>query len=111
MFRGASAERLALKFLRRQGLAHIASNYRSRFGEIDLIMRDGETIVFVEVRYRRSSRYGGAAASIDRHKQRKLIRTALLWLQAHAPNAVSRFDVVAIEAEQRINWIPRAFTA
>ncbi len=108
---GASAERQALKFLRRQGLRHIASNFRSRFGEIDLIMRDGQTIVFVEVRYRQSSRYGGAAASVDYRKRQKLIRTALGWLQAHDPDAVSRFDVVAIGADQRIHWIPRAFTA
>ena len=108
---GNRAERLALRFLRQKGLQHITSNFRARCGEIDLIMRDDETVVFVEVRYRANDRYGGAAASVDPRKQRKLIRTAQRWLQMQNDEPVCRFDVVAIGASDRIDWITRAFTA
>ncbi len=109
--RGNRAEQLALRFLRQRGLQHITSNYRARCGEIDLIMREGQTIVFVEVRYRANDRYGGAAASVDLRKQRKLIRTAQHWLQTRHDEPACRFDVIAIDATDRIDWIPHAFSA
>ncbi len=111
LIRGNSAENQALKYLRKQGLKPVTSNYRSRYGEIDLIMQHGATLVFVEVRYRAAEQYGGAAASVDPRKQQKLIRTAAAYLQSHDADALCRFDVVAINGSSQINWIQSAFTA
>src|SRR4051812_25272216 len=72
---GVAAEQLAESYLARLGLEIVERNYRCRFGEIDLIALDGDALVFVEVRLRRNSRFGGAAASIDYAKQRKLVAT------------------------------------
>ena len=89
-------------------------NYHTRRGEIDLILldqtREGETLVFVEVRYRDGEGYGGAAASVDRHKQRRLAAAAAAYLQAHPERAEQpcRFDVVADEGGE-IHWIRDAF--
>lgn len=107
---GERNERLAESFLRAQGLELIARNHRCRFGEIDLIMRDGATLVFVEVRYRRARDFGGAAASVDRYKQQRLIQTARHYLMTHPTPLACRFDVVAIESGERIQWIKQAFT-
>ena len=109
--RGHRAEDQAFKFLRKQGLKAVTKNYRSRYGEIDLIMQHGATLVFVEVRYRASENYGGAAASVDIRKQQKLIRTAAAYLQSHDANALCRFDVVAIDGSSQTTWIQSAFTA
>ena len=107
--RGNKAEQLALRYLLKQGLTHLESNFRSRYGEIDLILQDQETLVFVEVRYRKHPFHGGAAASVDRCKQRKLIKTGLSYLQKHTPDAICRFDVVAIEEKGTLEWIRNAF--
>lgn len=109
---GAAAERLAAAFLARKGLELIEANYRSRFGEIDLVLRDGDTIVFAEVRLRASDRFGGAAYSVDRHKQARLIATARRWL-AGKKDAPCRFDVVLMDRldATRIEWIRDAFSA
>jgi len=107
--RGNKAEQRALRYLLDQGLKHLESNFRSRFGEIDLILQDRETLVFVEVRYRKQASHGGAAASVDRYKQQKLIKTGLCYLQKHSPEAVCRFDVVAIEEKGKLVWIRNAF--
>jgi len=112
---GFAAERSAQRFLRRNGLQQVAQNYRCRLGEIDLVMRDRDCLVFVEVRYRTSNRFARASLSVDSHKQRKIIRTAALFLARRATYANSkvRFDVVAIDAdahgEQTIEWIKDAF--
>ncbi len=112
LLRGRHSEHRALRFLERHGLRHVASNYRSRHGEIDLIMRDGDTLVFVEVRYRRSRRYGGAAASVDNRKIHRLVRTGQAYLQQHdLLHAPCRFDVVAFEGDEQIEWIQNAFEA
>jgi putative endonuclease len=107
--RGSRAEQLARRFLEQQGLRFKQANFRCKRGEIDLIMQDGETLVFVEVRYRSSSRFGSAAESVDRHKQRKLVTTALFYLQSKPELArqASRFDVIAISGESgspQIDW-------
>lgn len=110
---GASRERQARRLLETSGLRFVAANVRYRSGEIDLIMRDGKTWVFVEVRYRSSDRFGGAAASVTRSKQLKLLRAAALWLNGRGQSfdtADCRFDVVAITGEQ-VEWLPNAFTA
>jgi len=103
---GQRAEEHARRFLETHGLALVTSNYRSRHGEIDLIMRDGPQLVFVEVRYRRHQHYGGALASIDRR-----IHTANRYLQSSGHRGATRFDVVALDARFNIQWIPNAFDA
>ncbi|HEX5392784.1 MAG TPA: YraN family protein [Rhodocyclaceae bacterium] len=109
---GAAAEDLAAAFLARQGLRLVERNYRVRGGEIDLICMDGATLVFVEVRLRTNSRYGGAAASITATKQRRLILAASHYLQAHGERDC-RFDCVLLTAldEHAIEWIRDAFAA
>jgi len=110
--RGQQAEDLALTYLKQQGLILIQRNYRSRYGEIDLIMQDKEHIVFVEVRFRSSNQYGGAASSVDIHKQRKLIKCAQQYI-ANTHNRLGfRFDVLAISPSAKqhdIQWLTNAF--
>lgn len=111
--RGNRAEQLARRYLEQQGLRFVEANFRCRQGEIDLIMRDEQTLVFVEVRYRSQSRYGSAAESVDRRKQGKLVSAALRYMQGNPALAqqASRFDVVAINGEQgkpQIEWHPNA---
>lgn len=110
---GAGYEQQARRLLENAGLTFVAANVRYRAGEIDLIMRDSLTWVFVEVRYRRNSLFGGAAASVTRSKQQKLLRAAALWLRNRSSSletADCRFDVVAITGTQ-VDWLPNAFTA
>ncbi len=109
---GATAEELALHYLETQGLTLVARNFRCRVGELDLIMRDGEQLVFVEVRSRRHSRYGTPAESVTWTKQQRLLRAAAFYLQRRRLDLPCRFDVVAIlqaEDEPRIEWIRDAF--
>ena len=108
---GEYAEQQALDFLRGQGLRLVARNFRARCGEIDLIMRDGECLVFVEVRKRTSAAFGGASGSITWGKQQKLIRTALLYMQQKRLHDHSaRFDVVTFDGvPSKMNWIKQAF--
>jgi putative endonuclease len=106
---GDAKERLARAYLERHGLVHVAHNVRCRHGEIDLVMHDGGTLVFVEVRYRRSERFGGAVASIDQRKRARLAAAAGYYLQRHPSPLPCRFDVVAIGADDRVDWIRHAF--
>jgi putative endonuclease len=107
--RGEATEQLACNYLQAKGLQLLQKNYRLKMGEIDLIMRDGQTVVFIEVRYRKSTAYGGALQSIDSRKQARIIRTAQYYLQYRAPEAQARFDVIAIEGNNGIQWIKNAF--
>jgi putative endonuclease len=107
--RGEATEQLACEYLQAKGLQLLQKNYRLKMGEIDLIMRDGQTIVFIEVRYRKTTSYGGALQSIDSRKQARIIRTAQHYLQYRAPEAQARFDVIAIEGNNGIQWIKNAF--
>jgi putative endonuclease len=106
---GARAELIAAEHLQRHGLALIQSNYHCRFGEIDLILRDGETLVFAEVRQRSRNDFGGAAASIDQHKQRRLILTAQHYLASLSRQPPCRFDAVLLDAADNIEWVKNAF--
>ncbi|MBK5964707.1 YraN family protein [Thiocystis minor] len=108
---GEEMERLAESFLTRQGLRCIARNHRCRYGEIDLILREAAMLVFVEVRFRRSTRFGNPAETVDARKQRRLIATANHYLQLHPSALPCRFDVVAISGQNQIQWIKHAFTA
>jgi putative endonuclease len=108
--RGVAAETLAASFLLSRGLVIAQRNYHCRFGEIDLIARDGTTLVFVEVRQRRSERYGGAAESITAAKRARLVAAARHYLARHGQVPACRFDVVLIRgAEPCIEWIRNAF--
>jgi len=109
--RGELNEELASQYLIKQGLQPVTRNYHSRHGEIDLIMADGAVLVFIEVRYRQSNLFGGAAMSVTPAKQRKIAKTALQFLQRNKKtNAVCRFDVVAIGSDNT-EWIKNAFDA
>ncbi|MBK1694445.1 YraN family protein [Chromatium weissei] len=102
-------EQLAESFLVARGLQVLARNHRCRFGELDLIVRDETVLVFVEVRFRRSAEFGGAAASVNRRKQQRLIAAAQHYLQTNPLSLPCRFDVVAIRSQHDINWIQNAF--
>jgi putative endonuclease len=111
---GAAAEQRAVEHLQRAGLTTITRNYRSPFGEIDLIMQHGETIVFVEVRYRRRSDYGSPAETVDARKQGRLRATAEHFLQhtSESSNKPCRFDIVAVTLTpngERLEWLRDAF--
>lgn len=113
---GARIEALAAAFLRERGLAPIAANANARGGELDLVMRDGDTVVFIEVRYRRDARFGGGAASVDGRKCRRIVRAAEQFLAAHREFArlPCRFDVIDASgdpAAPAFDWLRDAFRA
>ncbi len=105
-------ESRALAYLQAQGLVLLARNVRYRVGELDLVMRHGETIAFIEVRYRAPSAFGTAADSVGLAKQTRIRRAAALWLQAQhfAREPACRLDLVTIDGEQ-LRWIANAFSA
>ena len=107
---GGDGEMRAEEFLGRQGLAIVARNYRTRLGEIDLIARDGDTLVFVEVRLRTDARFGGAAASITPRKQRRIVAAARQYLAGLRRVPPCRFDVVALDGDAP-EWLRGAFEA
>jgi len=112
--RGLEAEVLACAHLERGGMRLLERNYRTPFGEIDLVMTHGPELVFVEVRLRRASSFGGAAASVDRRKRERLRASAEHYLQRHrqAARRPCRFDVVALSGPEDapvIEWLPNAF--
>ncbi len=112
---GQFGENLAARHLAENGYRIVETNYKNRFGEIDLIAMDGETIVFVEVKSRRSGTFGTAGASVSKAKQRKISMTALGYLKSkNGIQQKARFDVVAINGsdahpEGRIKVIKNAF--
>ncbi len=106
--RGREAEAQAAEHLEKRGLRIVDRNFRVRGGEIDLIARDGATLVFVEVRQRSRSDYGGAAASITAAKRRRLVLAARHWLARHG-DAACRFDCVLIDGD-RLEWLRDAFS-
>lgn len=113
---GDDFEQRACAELERAGLKLLARNYTTRHGELDLVMHEGDTVVFVEVRYRRSASHGDAAASVTPAKQAKLILTAQHWLAAHPRHArrACRFDVVSYDGPAdaiRRQWLRGAFEA
>lgn len=111
---GRLAEDRALALLQRAGLRLIDRNYHSRHGEIDLIMEDGRTLVFVEVRYRSTDRYGSAQESVNRQKQSRLILTAASFLKEKRLDRPARFDVAALSPGPdglSMDWIKDAFQA
>jgi len=110
--KGAAGEQLAADYLQRKGLSVIERNFRVKGGEIDLVCRDGKTTVFVEVRLRSRSDFGGAAASITAAKQSRLILAARHWLLRHGETPC-RFDCMLLDGveAQNIEWLQDAFAA
>ena len=98
--RGRWGEALAAEFLRRKGYRIIASGWRCRFGELDLVAERGEFLCFIEVKLRGGERFGTGAEQVDRRKQERLRTTAELYLQQHPSPLQPRFDVVEILAPQ-----------
>jgi len=112
---GRWAERMAGRHLEGRGLTCLARNYQCRHGEIDLVLSDGQYIVFVEVRYRKNSLFGGAAASIDRGKQKRILATAQHYLQKYPAHADKpcRCDAMLVSGtldSYSIDWIQGAFS-
>jgi len=111
---GDGFEQTALECLQRAGLKLLARNFATRFGEVDLVMRDADAVVFVEVRYRRHRAFGGGAASVGTAKRERIARAAQAFLQAYPKlSALScRFDVVAFDGEPdsaEFEWLRAAF--
>lgn len=108
---GDAAELAALRHLEAHGCRLIARNARYPEGELDLVVRERDTVVFVEVRMRRSASFGGAAASVDVFKQKRLARAAQHWLLQHYGDRwpACRFDVVCMQADGTMEWIRNAF--
>ncbi len=121
---GRTAEKLAKRYLQDQGLSFISSNFNCRHGEIDIIAKDLQTLVFIEVRYRHQKLFGHAFETIDRRKQQKVIKAAEYYLYQHqlTESVSSRFDVIGIEPKDDhrnryiknvddydVHWIKNAF--
>jgi len=113
---GQTAENHAREYLERYGLRLVAQNWQCRRGELDLIMLDGNSLVFIEVRYRQHKAWGGALESVDGRKRAKLILAAQQFLQSESQwsKSACRFDVVAIEPAAigqplKLNWVKNAF--
>ena len=113
---GPWGEALACEYLRGRGCRIVACNYRSRFGEIDVIAEDRKFLIFAEVKLRKSAEYGAAREFVDARKQERLRQTALLWLEGYETRLQPRFDVIEIygdadtpRRQRRINQIENAF--
>jgi putative endonuclease len=110
--RGAQAELFAARYLQQHGLQLLQQNYRCRYGEIDLILRDGSTLVFVEVRLRSRGDFGGAASSIDHAKRQKLVRSAQHYLATLPHTPPCRFDALLLQEPnggRGVEWLRNAF--
>lgn len=112
---GDSTEAFAAQHLKAQGLVFVEQNFSSKFGEIDLIFQEAGTLIFVEVKYRKSASYGGAVATVSASKQQKLKLCASFYLQQSGLNEYNtpcRFDVVALQGDidqPQITWLKNAF--
>lgn len=112
---GRAAERIAKDLLEQSGLHAVAANYRCRFGELDLVMTDRDTLVIVEVRYRRRPGFIQPALTVTREKIRRVVRTTQHFVQRHRRwrDAPIRFDIVGVSGslhDANMNWIRDAFT-
>jgi putative endonuclease len=109
LLRGKSAEEQAHEFLVGKGLKPVCRNYRCKQGELDLVMRDQQALVIIEVRYRKSDVYGSALESVTLSKQARIIAATQHYLSTLRADCPLRFDVVAISGNGDINWIKNAF--
>lgn len=108
---GREAEQLARRYLEDHGLRFKDANFSCKHGEIDLIMKDQETYVFVEVRKRKHQEFGEGAATVQHSKQHKIMQAATYYLITHHlfESAYCRFDVISIDEVDQLTWIPNAF--
>ena len=110
---GHYAESLACRYLKRRGLRLLYRNFRCLRGEIDLIMQDGDSLVFVEVRYRKLTHFGHAKETVSRIKQSRIVQCARYYMHIHKSwNEAVRFDVISIEGQadgMKIEWLADAF--
>lgn len=113
--RGQLTEQACCDYLQQQGLRLVEQNYRTRGGEIDLIMREGDTWVFVEVRFRKNARYGSAVESVTAAKQQRILRTVEHYCQQHGITQAVRIDIVGMQYDHRqqyrFDWIQNALMA
>ena len=112
--RGETTERVAAEWLQAQGLRLIARNQHAKGGELDLVMRDGDTLVFVEVRHRTDSRHGHPLETVNASKQRRLIQAARFYLLRNGLSCPCRFDVVGVTGTSphlEFIWVRAAFDA
>jgi putative endonuclease len=108
--KGAHYERVAELYLRDAGLTCVERNYRCKYGEIDLIMQEQETFVFVEVKYRGSEQFGGAVNSLSAQKMQKLRRAIAYYCQVHRiSDSPLRIDFVAIDSDKQCHWIKNLY--
>ncbi|MFZ6766661.1 YraN family protein [Undibacterium sp. Di26W] len=107
---GDEAENQALLYLQKAGLKLVLQNFSCKGGEIDLIMLDGATLVFVEVRKRSSMQFGGAVASVTPAKQRRMVHAAQVYLLSKKSQAACRFDLIAMDGDS-INWLKNIIVA
>lgn len=105
---GQAGENLAMNYLIEQGLTFIERNVRFKFGEIDLVMKNGKEWIFVEVKFRSKRQYGGALNALNSGQIKRLRRAAEHYMQIHNIDAICRFDLIAVDAGQ-IQWLPNAF--
>ncbi|MES9992907.1 MAG: YraN family protein [Candidatus Thiodiazotropha sp.] len=110
---GQQAEQQALSYLQSHGLKLVERNFRCKTGELDLVMREADTLVFVEVRYRQRNDFGHALETVTRSKQRKLLATANRYLQVKRLDTACRFDIIALNGSGSapIEWIKNAIQA
>jgi putative endonuclease len=109
LMRGESAEKQAYNFLIENGLKPVLQNFRCKQGELDLIMTDQQTLVIIEVRFRKTDKYGSAAESVTRAKQARIIAATHVYLSSQKNDRPIRFDVVAMSGNGNIDWIKNAF--
>ncbi len=109
LIRGEKSEQLACEYLLTQGLKLIEKNFHCRYGELDLIMQQATTLVIVEVRYRKSNKFGHALETIGKQKQSRIINSTQYYLSQHKINSRVRFDVIAMSGDKELNWIQNAF--
>ncbi len=113
--KGQQTEQACCRYLQQQGLKLVEKNYRTRGGEIDLIMRDQNTLVFVEVRYRNSRAYGGAVESVNYSKQQRILKTAQHYCQQYNIDQPIRIDIVGMQTGQgkqyEFEWVKNALQA
>ena len=107
--KGQQYEDLALDYLRKQGLELIARNYKCKWGELDLLMLEQDTLVIVEVRYRKNARYGSAVESVTANKQARIVAATKHYIMSNKINQPMRFDVLAITGDIQPDWIKNAF--
>lgn len=109
LLRGERAEDKALDYLSKQGLKPVCRNFRCKHGELDLIMTDQNALVFVEVRFRSSDKFGSALESVTHKKQQRIIAAAQTYLSRQQSDGPVRFDVVALSGDGSIQWVKNAF--